>query len=70
VLNQVSLVGGVLFHLVLLQKFQGDSHPMPPCIIGIDDQFSIVSADLSFAPFEQWNNDISKVMTYADFDSL
>jgi hypothetical protein len=32
-------------------KFQGHSRRTLACVIGMDDQFSITSTDLSFVPF-------------------
>jgi hypothetical protein len=54
----------------MLQKFQDHPGRMWVCVIGMDDQFSIASSDLSFAPFQQQNKDVSNVMTGVEFDSL
>jgi hypothetical protein len=45
----------------MLQKFQGHPRGMWACVIGMEDQFSIASTDMSFAPFEQLDKNISKV---------
>jgi hypothetical protein len=64
------MVDEVLFHPVMLQKFQGHPRRMWACVIRIHDQLSIVSTCLSFAPIEKWNKDISNVMAAIEFDPL
>jgi hypothetical protein len=55
-------VDEVLFHPIPLQKVHIHFCSLGACVIGMDDQFSIGSTDLSFAQFHQWNKYIASVM--------
>jgi hypothetical protein len=43
---------------------------MGASVIGMDNQLSIGSTDMSFAPFHQWNTYISNIMVGVEFDPL
>jgi hypothetical protein len=68
--DQVSMVRKGLFSSHSAPKVQRHFRSQGACVIGIDDQLSICSTDLSFAPFHQWNMCIGNGTVGVDFDPL
>jgi hypothetical protein len=60
------MVGGMLFSSRSASEIPSSLSPYG----GVDYHFSIVSTDLSFAPFSEWDEDSSHVMIGIEFDPL